>query len=375
MPSRDRRPIAIHLPGLGRDSVAGGAERVAVTLASEFARSGRPTDLVLSVVHPGPLRDLPPEVRVVDLASRRLWNALPGLVAYRWRERPIVMLSLMPLANALNVLSAALGPCGARTAVISEHNARSIALDRAFDAEGTRLLHPVCRVTYPRASAIIGCSEGVAARIRAAYPMTSDRVAAIPNPVAAATARETGPPHPWLGDTTVPVILSVGRLHVQKDPDVFLRTVSRVRERRPVRALMLGDGPLRDEVEAAIERFGLSGCVEVLGHVPNPRTYMAWADVLLHTARWEGFGLVLVEAMAEALPVVATDCPTGPREVLGAGDLGRLAPIGDVDGLAAAVLATLAGPRDAARLRAHAGGFAPEVVARSYLAVLDEAAA
>jgi glycosyltransferase involved in cell wall biosynthesis len=370
----DQRPIAIHLPGIGRDGLGGGAERVAVTLAGEFVRAGRPTDLVLSVVHPGSSREVPPGVRIIDLNSRRLWTALPGLIAYRWRERPRVVLSLMPLANALNVLSAAVAPRGARATVLSEQNARSIALDWRFDTEGTRLLHPVCRATYRRAGAVVGCSEGVAERVRVAYPSLGARVVGIPNPVEASMGRMEAPPHPWLGDPKTPCLVGLGRLHEQKDHLTFLRTLERVRQVRSVRALLIGEGPMRGAVEAEILRLGLEDHVRLLGYVPDPRRFLAWADLLLHTALWEGLPVVLLEALAEGVPVVSTDCPTGPREILDGGAFGYLAPTGDDEALASAVLAALEEPRDSSRLRARAEDFSPAVIARRYLDVIDRVA-
>jgi glycosyltransferase involved in cell wall biosynthesis len=371
----DPRPIAIHLPSLGREGLTGGAERVAVTLATEFIRAGRATDLVLSVVRPQPLEELPHEVRVIDLASPRLWTALPSLIAYRWRERPRVVLSMMPLANILNVVSAAVGPAGSRTAVISEHSARSIALDANFDLEGTRLLHPLCCLAYPRAAAIIGVSEGVAEQVRAAHPRAAQRTVAISNPVTPAVEpRGARPVHPWLGDPRVPCIVAIGRLHPSKDHLTLLRTIARISQHRAVRALLIGEGPLREELETEIQRLGLADTVQMLGYVSSPRPYLAGASLLLNTSRWEGFALVLVEALAEGVPVVASDCETGPREILSDGRYGRLAPVGDVAALADAVHATLDAPLNTARLRARAADFAPSEIARRYLEVIDSVA-
>lgn len=369
---RQKQPLAIFLPGLGRDGLGGGAERVAVTLAHEFVEAGHRVDLVLSVTHPSSSVEVDPRVRIIDLRCRRLWTSLPRLVAYRWRERPRAILSMMPLANSLNVLSAWLGPPRSR-AVLSERNMQSIALDAGFAAEGTRLLHPVCRLTYPRAAGIIGCSEGVAERVRAVYPSVAERTIGIPNPIAPAEPRTAEPPHEWLTDTSTPCLVAVGRLHVQKDPTTLLRTVARVRDSRPVRLLVLGDGPMRPEVERAITHLGLEDAVRLLGHRTDVRRHVAHADLMLHTARWEGFGLVLVEALAEGVPVVSTDCASGPSEILDGGRYGRLAPVGDVESLATAVLATLDAPPDPATLVARAAEFSPPVIAARYLEAIERA--
>lgn len=371
----NRPPIAVFLPGLGRNGLDGGAERVAVTLAEHFVELGHPVDLVLCVTHRESMNVVNPRVRIIDLQSARLWTALRPLAAYRWRERPRVVLSLMPLANVLNVLSSWVGPRGSRTAVLSEHSFRSVALSSDFRDEGTRLLHPLCRLTYPHAAAVVGCSDGVVERVRQRYPMLGHRCVGIANPVAPSTQDPSAPPsHPWLRDA-VPCIVAVGRLHAEKDPLTFLATIARVLEHRPVRALVLGDGPLRRAVEAEIVRLDLTDHVELVGYEREPRTTLAQADLLLHTARWEGFGLVLVEALAEGVPIVSTDCESGPREVLAGGEYGRLAPVGDVEELTDAVIATLDEPRRPERLQARAREFAPAAIARQYLDLLDAVSA
>jgi glycosyltransferase involved in cell wall biosynthesis len=368
------QPIGVFLPGLGRDAIAGGAERVAVTLAEEFLRSGRRTDLLLSVTHPGTSALVPPGVRIVDLHSPRLWTSLGRLVAYRWRERPRAVLSLMPLANILNVLSALLGPRGSR-AVLSEHSSRSIALDGTFSSEGTRLLHPLSRLLYPRAAAIVGCSSGVAAALVAAHPRAEASVVTIANPIPPAVPSVDAPPHPWLTDPEVPCLLAVGRLHEAKDPLTLVRTLVEVNRARPARLLVLGDGDCAGELAAAVEQARLGDRIQLLGHRDDARRFMAAADLLLHTARREGFSLVIAEALAEGLPVVATDCRSGPREILAGGTYGRLAPVGDAPALARAVLATLEHPPDPMALRTRAADFAPEAIAQRYLAVLDRVSA
>lgn len=370
----DKGPLAIYLPSLGRHGLGGGAERAAVTLAREFVEAGERVDLILSVTHPSSLAEVDPRVRIIDLNCRRLWTSLPRLTLYRWRERPRVILSLMPLANSLNVVSKWFGPRHSR-AVISERSTQTIATNANFSAEGTRLLHPLCRLTYPRADAIIGCSNGVAQRVVAVYPRTASRTIGIPNPTAPSPGHSPEIPHRWLSDHTVPCIVAVGRLHAAKDHLTLLRTASRIREDREVRLLVLGEGPMRTEIEAEIERLQLVEAVQLLGHQLNPRDYLASADVFLHTARWEGFGNVLVEALAEGVPVVSTDCESGPREILDAGRFGRLAPVGDVDALAMAVLETLDEPRQPGQLRHRAASFAPPAIAARYLEVIARAVA
>lgn len=358
--------IAIFLPTLG----GGGAERVAITLAESFAGRGYPTDLVLSIATGPLLANVPASVRVVDLRSQRLWTSLLPLIRYRWRNRPAVVLSLMPLANALNVISAGLAPRRCRT-VLSEHTSRSIAMDRDMSNAGPRLLYSVCRWAYPKADAIIAVSSGVAERLRAQLPRAAGAVIAVHNPVPPPEAERKGKEakHPWLGDPDTPCLVAMGRLEAEKDPVTMLLVLDALREDRPVRLLWLGDGSMRGSMEQRRTDLGLDDNVEFLGFREDRLAFLSQADAFLMTSRCEGFGNVIVEALGLGVPVVSTDCP-GPAEILDEGRYGELVAVGDVHALAAAVLEVLDHPPDAERLRARSRDFDVETVADRYLEVL-----
>ena len=363
-PSADR--IAIFLPSLG----GGGAERVAITLAESFAGRGYPTDLVLSTASGALLADVAASVRVVDLESQRLWTSLLPLIRYRWHNRPAVVLSLMPLANALNVMSARVAPRRCRT-VLSEHGSRSIAMDRNMPNSGPRLLHWVCRWAYPKADAIIAVSNGVAERLRAQLPRSVGSVFVIHNPVPLSTKTDdTDATHPWLDDPNTPCMVAIGRLEAEKDPVTMLLVVEAIRQVRPVRLLWLGDGSMRAPMEQRRNELGLDGIVEFLGFRQDRLALLARADALLSTSAWEGFGNVIVEALGLGVPVVSTDCPYGPAEILEEGRFGELAPVGDVSGLAAAVVKVLDHPPDPDRLRARSRDFDVDTITDRYLELL-----
>jgi glycosyltransferase involved in cell wall biosynthesis len=138
-----------------------------------------------------------------------------------------------------------------------------------------------------------------------------------------------------------PVILGVGRLTVQKDFPTLIRAFARVRQKRNARLLILGEGELRSELNALVAELGLQADVALPGFVENPFVFMRHASLFVLSSAWEGFGNVLVEAMACGMPVVSTDCPSGPAEILQNGKWGRLVPVGDVQALSEALLATL----------------------------------
>jgi glycosyltransferase involved in cell wall biosynthesis len=155
--------------------------------------------------------------------------------------------------------------------------------------------------------------------------------------------------HPWLGGG-VPLVLAVGRLHPQKDFPTLLRAFRIVRDARPARLVILGEGGERPTLEAEVARLNLGDDVALPGFVANPWAWLAKADLFALSSVWEGLPTVVIESLAVGTPVVATDCPHGPLEILDGGRFGKLVPVGDAAALGGAILAALAEPRRSAEL-------------------------
>ena len=210
---------------------------------------------------------------------------------------------------------------------------------------------------YSRMDAVVAVSRGVA---RFAVDVLGVRVPVhtIYSPlVDAGMLRAADEPadHPWFGGD-VPVVLSAGSLVPVKDHPTLLRAVALLSARRPVRLIVLGEGKAEklSELQALAQSLGIAGSVDFAGFVTNPLAYMARADLFVLSSEHEGMPQVLVQAMMVGCRLVATDCPFGPAELLGGGEYGRLAPVGDPARLAEAMDRELDTPRDAARLRARA---------------------
>jgi glycosyltransferase involved in cell wall biosynthesis len=178
--------------------------------------------------------------------------------------------------------------------------------------------------------------------------------------------------HPWLVAGGPPVVLGVGKFKLQKDFALLIRAFARVRGSRPARLIILGDGPRRDELEGLVNRFGLTADVALPGVVDNPYAWMSRASVFVLSSAWEGLPGVLIEAMACGCPVVSTDCPSGPAEILDRGKFGSLVPVGDEQAMADAILATLANPPSGESLRVRARLFSIDVAVTRYLELLAE---
>jgi glycosyltransferase involved in cell wall biosynthesis len=233
---------------------------------------------------------------------------------------------------------------------------------------------PIRRL-YPRVDQIVAVSEGVAEDTAAIARIPRGRISVIRNPVITPelTILAAGPcPHPWLEDGGPPVILGAGRLERQKDFPTLLRAFARLRRERPCRLVILGDGGGREALTALAAALGVSDDLQLPGFQANPFCWMSRASLFVLSSAWEGSPNVLTEAMALGTPVVATDCPSGPREVLAGGRFGPLVPVGDAEALAEAMAQTLDKPLPRPVLKAAVAEYNQTESARRYLAVLDD---
>ena len=363
-PTRDRteRPLAaLFVPSLAM----GGGERISIALAQELVDQGVGVDLVVADAR-GPLRaEVPPQVTVVDLGATRLRAAAPALVRYLRSRRPR---TLVPTVEHASLLSLAAGRLTGVPVVVRVANTLSL-LDARASSRKDRVVLALARRLYRGADALVACSEGMADDLAAYCGLARDRIQVIPNPsvgrdLAARAAEQLD--HPWFRPGEPPVVLGIGRLAPQKNFPLLIDAFARLDT--PARLVVLGEGPERPGLEEQVRSLGLVDRVDLPGLDPNPYRYLARAAVFALSSSWEGLPGVLIEALACGCDVVATDCPSGPREILRGGELGRLVPVDDPAALAAALDERLgAGERVDPRVAAP---YHADVVARRYLAVL-----
>ena len=262
---------------------------------------------------------------------------------------------------------------------MSERTAPTQNLARGDKWRKRALLPGLMRRAYEQADAVVAVSDGVADDL-ARLTVLVERIRTIHNPVVGpeleALSREPVG-HPWLAPGEPPVVLSVARLTDQKDLPILVAAFARLRAQRPARLLILGDRPTPERTAARIGelqmlayRLGVVADVELPGFVANPYAYMARARLFVLSSRYEGFANVLVEAMACGCPVVSTDCPSGPAEILDGGRYGPSVPVGDDVALAAAMERALAAPPDPTVLRGRAAAFTVERATDGYLDAL-----
>ena len=388
----------------------GGVQRMTLALARELAARGHAVDLLVCRAEGSLLGAVPDGVRLVLLpaqaaarapaaaardAARQPARARPACVLLarpHWtlrhlsallrhlaRERPAALLAATPRLNLLAAWACRLA--GGRIRVlVSERTAPTQNLGSGDKWRKRALLPGLMRRAYGQADAVVAVSDGVADDLARVTGLPRGRIRTIYNPVVGpeldALSREPVA-HPWLAPGQPPVVLSVARLTVQKDLPTLLRAFALLRAGRAARLLILGDLPTPERTEAKIaelrglaERLGVGAEVELPGFVANPYAWMARASLFALSSAWEGFGNVLVEAMACGCPVVSTDCPSGPAEILGGGRYGPLVPVGDAEALAAAMARVLDAPPDPAILRRRAGEFTVGRAADAYLEAL-----
>nr|BAL55462.1 glycosyl transferase family 1 [uncultured Acetothermia bacterium] len=322
----------------------GGAERVTVSLIKGLVARGEPVDLVLINRGTGAFeKEIPKECRIIDLDARRALTALPSLVRYLKDERPEVLITAGTHVS-IAALIARLLSRSKIPVIVTEHTIFSLAFPFAERRFTSKLLPFLMRRLYPTATYIVGVSQGVVEDLRKILGMGPEKFRVIYNAIVdEALLRKAEEPfaHPFFREGEPPVILAVGRLHVSKDYPTLLRAFALIRRKVHARLLILGDGEKRKELEELARTLSISEDLSMPGFVDNPYPYIAHAAVLVLSSRWEALSTVLVEALALGTPIVSTDCPTGPREILKQEEFGLLVPPQDPESLARAILSVL----------------------------------
>lgn len=369
----------------------GGAQQRTITLANGFAERGHAVDLVVVSSDESRGVALHPAIRVVPLdhgwrhlfewLNRRVnvrglftAGATPVLARYLREERPDVLLSGASHVNLVATFARRFSKTNVPLVLrASNYPSGNLRWWPPLGQAIRRLLRRTLGVVYPWADHVIAVSKGVARDVQRLTGLSDERVTTIYSPVVgpeitrrAAEAVD----HAWARDAQTPLVLAAGRLSIQKDFPTLIRAFARVRAVRPAHLVILGDGRQRDKLEKLVRELDLEGDVALPGRVDNPFAWMSKAAVFVLSSAWEGLPGVVIEALACGCPVVSTDCPSGPREILEDGAIGPLVPVHDDRALADAILSVLADPPDRARLLARAESFRIDTGVDAYLRVL-----
>lgn len=332
--------VSLFLPSVH----GGGAERAMLVFGEEVARRGINVDLVVARFEGPHTSRVPRGVRVVDLNCSRMLKAIPRLASYLNQVKPRALFATITHANIAAVCAARLASVGCSVIVRQSNAPRA----EKKDSIGRYISGRILPYAYPRATGIIAVSEGVRAELLELNKSLDRLIKVIPTPVLTEDLRRSGleaPEHPWLQQIDIPVVLSAGRLELHKGMVDLVRAFRQVRYARRARLVILGEGSERGRIEAEVQRLGLAEDVSMPGFFANPFSFMNRARVFALASHYEGLPNVLIQALAFGTPVVATDCKSGPSEILDNGRLGSLVKVGDTDALAAGILASIDLPK------------------------------
>lgn len=389
-----------HVAVLLNDLALGGAERVMITLCNAMALRGIRCQMLLRKKKGPLLGELSDSVEVVLLPASARWRwrravaklavgspelgsylrerqppgfvrRIPALQNYLRREQPDALLSTLTGNNLLAVWAAELAKVPTRIILREAINLRA---DYNQDKRALPDQPPVLlREWYPRADGIVCVSQGVEQDLQALVGGGLANTQTIYNPLdinKITALSEPDPFHPWLEANDGDCIVALGRLEPQKDYATLLRAFAKLNAERPARLIILGEGSQREMLTALASELGVATRVDLHGVVENPFQFLARADLYVMSSAYEGCPNALMEAMACRCRVVSTDCPSGPRELLSDGEVGPLAPVGDAEGLAAAMASALAAAPAPGRVTARAAEYDLRAVLERYVAVL-----
>lgn len=397
-----------HLPRIGMvlpDLAGGGAERVVLTLAGALLERGFPVDLVLLRLSGSYKHTIPDGIRIYYrrrkrttdpnllahcrerriemrplavnlLATCSAWRPLQKLhsgvrlnlaqiraavaVARYIREaRPQMLFAALPPANCAAILGAELAKILIPVITSIRNN---VDISESYKGRGRE----IARSTDPGADAVVAISQGVARTVIDTLGVDARKTHVIYNPAPVSEIRrlaEQEVRHPWFRDSGIPIVLSVLAEKKQKDWRTLVSAFGSVRRKANARLAILGDlsADYRSRITSLAREMGVEADIAFLGFVENPFSYMRRAALFVLSSRYEGLANVLIEAMACGTPVVSTDAPYGPAEILEGGRWGPLVPVGDAEALAAAIVGCLnGGAVSTAELERRADDFSVE---------------
>jgi len=364
------RRISIILPDLR----IGGAERVSITFAQELVAQGFAVDLVLLRAEGALLQSVPAGARLVDLHAPRLRSSIGALRSYFREARPVAAYANIWPLTLVTAIAAKMARVGVQVITMHQNSLGPQYVDRQRHSRLT--MKSALRLELALATEVVGCSQGVIGDIAGLAGVPAGRFRVIANPVrinGVDADAVTSANAIW----EVPRgrrILAVGNLKAQKNYPLLFEAYAAMEKGAADRLLVIGEGELRDPLEELLDRLGLRQWVRLPGQSECLEAYYQTADLFVMSSHHEGLPTVMIEALGFGLPIVSTDCPSGPREILEDGRFGTLVPMDDPVALAQAMENALAGPVDHAALTSRADDFAPKTISRKLLGLLSNGA-
>jgi len=318
--------------------LTGGAERSVVNFANGLSQSGYAVEIVLGEKEGELLSDVDEEVEVVEVSSPGIGkigalSLIPGIMNYLMTNEPDVVISFMRHVNIATILSHRLSYSDSFL-IVSERN--SLDYSKGLKEE---LVTVTQKILYRSPELVVPNSDSIKKELVNELGLPDESIRTIYNPtIGPEFYNKTKEPvdHPWFNDSDINVILGVGSLIHQKGFDVLIESLKYIDD-DSIRLAIIGEGPLRNELEDKAANMDMEKRVSLLGHRSNPYSFMSNADVFVLSSRWEGLPNVVIEALTCGCPVIATNCPGGTNEILSDGEYGLLVPTEDPKAIGEAV--------------------------------------
>ncbi|WP_350342381.1 glycosyltransferase [Proteinivorax tanatarense] len=321
--------ITLYIPSLN----LGGIAKNTIRLAKGLIAMGYDVDVVVVNYKGEYVKDLPSEINIVNLNSKKAMFSIPKLVSYLRRKRPKALISANDYTNIIAIIAKKLSAVKCKLIISVRTNVTTHCKNAKSIKE--RLLVPLLiKKAYPLSDYIVSVSKGVQEDLVSNFNIPENKSVVIYNPIFDESILEKKleePNHIWFGKANT-ILLSAGRLTQQKDYPTLIKAFAEFRKTensKSVKLIILGEGPERDNLQKLINKLNLTGDVDLLGYVSNPYSYMGKADLFVLPSKWEGFGNVLVEALSCGVNVITTNCPSGPMEIINYGEFGTFVPVGD----------------------------------------------
>lgn len=343
MSTQERKLIDQHIALFVESMGGGGAERVFSLLSENFSSRGHQVDLLLMEAKRRFLFDIASSVNIVDLNSRNPLICIIKLFQYFRRIKPDAILATLVVDSVIAII--AKGIARAKTKVVVRVANTLSQKERSWIKKKIERL--LVSALYPMADEVIAVSNGVAEDLIKNFGIERSRITVIYNPInrkKIVIESRQNVSHPWLNKDQYKVVIAVGRLHKQKDYPTLLRAFSKVcRTTIPAKLIILGEGEERERLEELVDALKINQNVDMPGFVDNPYAYICRSDAYVLSSKFEGMSNTILEAMACNCPVISTNCPSSPSELLKGGKFGHLVPVGDPDALAGAIIDVLSG--------------------------------
>jgi glycosyltransferase involved in cell wall biosynthesis len=355
--------ISILLPNLH----CGGTERVALVLATAFADLGHTIEFCLMAAEGEYLEEAGKSFNIIGLNAAKIRNTPLALIRYLRQKNPDLMIANMWPLTVAATIAVNLSRGGTKLLLV-EHCSLVIQYAKSGWLHNL-LMRLSIKATYSTSVFIAGVSAGVSSEIASLAGVRKEEVAVLHNPIPQRPmpdSKLTKAAELKWGCSHGGRIITVGRLKDEKNHSMLLRSIALL-PHRDVKLMIVGDGKNASALRLLASQLDISHRVIFVGFQSDPSPFYATADVFALTSDYEGFGNVIVEAMSFGLPIVSTDCPSGPAEILEHGRWGRLVPVGNVEAFAVAVEAALDSPVDRQALKSRAADFSPDIAVRKYL--------